>query len=250
MEARGVIGRLRRDLRSRLVVMVGMATFVVGVYVVVVLGGGALIGRTDSPSLPLSVVATAAVALLFAPVQAAFERAATRFGQGRAATPYDVLSRFSGTVTGGYPTEELPGRMAMLLAQGTGAQWAQVWLNVSDQLTLAATWPVNAGADPTPPDGRPDTLAATCDGRRALAVRHGDQLLGVLVALPDVEVPMGTRPAFTDEQVTAAIQQDAGQARGLRGKVLLRARVALVQLALASVPPRADPGALGVPDHL
>ena len=180
MEARGVIGRLRRDLRSRLVVMVGMATFVVGVYVVVVLGGGALIGRTDSPSLPVSVVATAAVALLFAPVQAALERAATRFGQGGAATPYDVLSRFSGTVTGGYPTEELPGRMAMLLAQGTGAQWAQVWLNVSDQLTLAATWPVNAGADPTPPDARPDTRAATGDGRRALAVRHGDQLLGVL----------------------------------------------------------------------
>jgi signal transduction histidine kinase len=180
MEARGVIGRLRRDLRSRLVVMVGMATFVVGVYVVVVLGGGALIGRTDSPSLPLSVVATAAVALLFAPVQAALERAATRFGQGGAATPYDVLSRFSGTVTGGYPTEELPGRMAMLLAQGTGAQWAQVWLNVSDQLTLAATWPVNAGADPTPPDARPDTRAATGGGRRALAVRHGDQLLGVL----------------------------------------------------------------------
>ena len=26
----------------------------------------------------------------------------------------------------------------------------------------------------------------------------GDQLLGVLVGLPDVEVPIGTRPTFTD----------------------------------------------------
>ena len=60
--------------------VVGLAGFVVGVYVVVVLGGGALIGRTDSPSVPLSVLATAAVALLFAPVQAALERAATRLG--------------------------------------------------------------------------------------------------------------------------------------------------------------------------
>ena len=75
-----MIGRLGRGGPHRLVVMVGLAGFVVGVYVVVVLGGGAIIGRTDSPSVLLSVVATAAVALLFAPVQAALERVATRMG--------------------------------------------------------------------------------------------------------------------------------------------------------------------------
>ena len=68
----------------------------------------------------------------------------------------------------------------------------------------------------------------------------GDQLLGALVALPDVDVAVGTRPTFTDEEVTAAVQQTGGDGRGLRGRVLLKARVALVQLALASVPPRAD----------
>jgi hypothetical protein len=79
----------------------------------------------------------------------------------------------------------------------------------------------------------------------------GDQLLGVLVALPDVEVQVGTRPTFTDEQVAAAVQEQAGEeARGVRGKVLLKARVALVQLALSHVPPRADPDALIVPEHL
>jgi hypothetical protein len=79
----------------------------------------------------------------------------------------------------------------------------------------------------------------------------GDQLLGVLVALPDVEVQVGARPTFTDEQIAAAVQAQAGEeARGIRGKVLLKARVALVQLALSHVPPRADPDALTVPDHL
>jgi hypothetical protein len=79
----------------------------------------------------------------------------------------------------------------------------------------------------------------------------GDQILGVLVALPDVEVAVGTRPAFTDAQVEAAVRERAGEeARGLKGKVLLKARVALVQLALAHLPPRADPDALVVPDHL
>jgi hypothetical protein len=78
----------------------------------------------------------------------------------------------------------------------------------------------------------------------------GDQLLPVLVALPDVEVETGTRPTFTDAQVTAAVEERLGDERGMRRKVLLKARVALVQLALASVPPRSDPDALVVPDHL
>jgi hypothetical protein len=118
------ISTLHRGGRERLVVLGGLAGFVVGVYVVVVLGGGALIGRTDSPSLPLSVLATAIVALGFGPVQARLERAATDLVHGGTPTPYDVLSRFSETVTGGYATEELPARMSMLLAQGTGAEWA------------------------------------------------------------------------------------------------------------------------------
>ena len=79
----------------------------------------------------------------------------------------------------------------------------------------------------------------------------GDQVLGVLVALPDVEVEVGTRPTFTEAQIAQAVQEQAGEEmRGLRGKVLLKARVALVQLALSHVPPRADPDALIVPDHL
>jgi hypothetical protein len=79
----------------------------------------------------------------------------------------------------------------------------------------------------------------------------GAQVLGVLVALPDVEVAIGTRPTFTDEQVVSAVREKAGEdASGLRAKVLLKARVALVQLALSHVPPRADPDALIVPDHL
>src|SRR5687767_11733762 len=97
--------RPRRALRgwhrtglSRVVVSLGLAGFVVWVYVVVVLGGGALSGRTDSPSVALSVLATTVVALSFARVQAALEGATATWGLGRA-TPYDVLSHFSDAVT-------------------------------------------------------------------------------------------------------------------------------------------------------
>lgn len=79
----------------------------------------------------------------------------------------------------------------------------------------------------------------------------GTQLLPVLVALPDVEVATGTRPTFTDAQVTTAVESVLGEgAGGLRRKVEIRARVALVQLALGHVPPRSDPDGLVVPDHL
>jgi hypothetical protein len=79
----------------------------------------------------------------------------------------------------------------------------------------------------------------------------GSQLLPALVALPDVEVEAGTRPAFTDEQVTAAVEQTLGEDVGrVRRAALVKARVALVQLALSHVPPRSDPDALVVPDHL
>ena len=78
----------------------------------------------------------------------------------------------------------------------------------------------------------------------------GDQLLPVLVALPDVEVEIGTRPTFTDTQIRAAVEERLGDVRGLKRRVVLEARVALVKVALESVPPRQDPDALIVPDHL
>ena len=79
----------------------------------------------------------------------------------------------------------------------------------------------------------------------------GGQVLPVMVALPDVEVEVGTRPEFTDEQVTAAVEGLVGEDVGrLKRPVVVKARVALVQAALAHVPPRSDPDALIVPDHL
>ena len=78
----------------------------------------------------------------------------------------------------------------------------------------------------------------------------GDQLLPALVSLPDVEVAVGTRPTFTDAQIRAAVEERLGDVQGIKRKVLLQGRVALVRIALEAVPPRQDPDALIVPDHL
>ena len=79
----------------------------------------------------------------------------------------------------------------------------------------------------------------------------GSQVLPVLLALPDIEVPAGTRPTFSDTQVVAAVEETLGDGGGkLRRKVALAARVALVRAALAQLPVRQDPDALVVPDSL
>jgi hypothetical protein len=79
----------------------------------------------------------------------------------------------------------------------------------------------------------------------------GSQLLPVLVALPEVDVAVGTRASYTDREVSETVEGVLGDGGGkLRRAVLVKARTALVQSALAHLPPRQDPDALVVPDHL
>jgi hypothetical protein len=79
----------------------------------------------------------------------------------------------------------------------------------------------------------------------------GSQLLPVLVALPEVDVAVGTRASYTDREVSETVEGVLGEGGGkLRRAVVVKARTALVQSALAHLPPRQDPDALVVPDHL
>lgn len=91
----------------------------------------------------------------------------------------------------------------------------------------------------------------------------GDQVLPVLVALPDVVVEPGTRAEYDDATVAEvaapllAAEWDRAQGDGSWDaqpdedrEAYLDHRVGLVQEVLAQVPPRQDPDTLVVPDHL
>jgi hypothetical protein len=81
--------------------------------------------------------------------------------------------------------------------------------------------------------------------------RLGSELLPVLVALPDIEVPPGARPSYSDREVATTVESLLGEKEGrLRRAVLVKARTALTQTALSYVPPRQDPDVLVVPDGL
>jgi signal transduction histidine kinase len=174
----GATNRLRATARAGLV-LVAAAAFVVAVYAVIVAGGGALIGRTDAPHAGLSIVATIIVALGFEPMLARVRPWAAQLTQRGRRTPDAVLSTFLDQITSAYPTDKVPARMAELLAEGTGAAYAQVWLVLDGQLTLAQTWPADAAAGTEPPHLVADGPAVA--GCRVLPVRHAGELVGVLL---------------------------------------------------------------------
>jgi signal transduction histidine kinase len=200
-----------------LLALSGLTLFVVLVYVVVVLGGGALIGHTSSPQIGLSVLATAVVALAFGRVQSRLEALASKAVHGGRPSPYDVLTRFSKAVTGSFAAEELPARMAKVLADGTGAEWAQVWLVVEGRMKLAATWPPGAA------EGNADLRVSDAPGWRSLQVRQAGELLGLLVVQERELVPLTS----VEERLFAELAGQAGLVlRGARLRAALMHRLA------------------------
>ena len=196
---------VRGDRRVGLLVLSGLVGFVGTVYLVALVAGW-LLGDNGSPSVGLSVIATAVVALAFEPVRARLHRIATWSLHGSSSSPDDVLRSFSETAAGQYDEDEIPARMSKLLAEGTGAEWAQVWLVVAGRLSLSATWP----SVPVPvedlPEATGDSYDASGADRRALAVRHGGELLGLLRLQEHAGRPLTS----VEERLFAGLAAQAG----------------------------------------
>jgi hypothetical protein len=95
-----------------------------------------------------------------------------------------------------------------------------------------------------------ETAWATMDRyqRFKLLDTVGSQILPVLVALPDIEVEPGSRPSYSTKQIQEVVASLVGDDIGkLQRLATVKARTALVQTALAHVPPRIDPDTLDTP---
>jgi signal transduction histidine kinase len=189
---------------KKTVVAALVAAVFTAVYVLIVVAVGALTGQSGGN--PLTFVAAALAAVLLQPVRVRAGQLADRLVYGRRATPYEVLSEFSGQIAGTYSTEDVLPRMARMLVEATGARRAEVWLRTAGSEQLEAAWPsANGSAHATAmaaivtPDGPEQATAAAAtvaaaaapqaeepaggrdDGiARAFVVEHQGERLGAL----------------------------------------------------------------------
>src|SRR5207249_4921957 len=190
--------------------------------VAIVVGIGAIAaGSVSNRFLPI--VAAVIIAVAFQPVQAAARRLANRLVLGPRATPYEVLSAFSERVASTYATEDLLPRMARILGEGTGAERAEVWLRVGENLRPAAVWPASADGTATEPipiqDGQLPSLGPGVD---ALPVRQDGELLGAIAVSKPPSEPLSPE----EGKLLAHLAAQAGLVlRNVRLTEELRARL-------------------------
>jgi len=189
---------------KKTVVAALVAAVFTAVYVLIVVAVGAATGRPGGN--PLTFVAAALAAVLLQPVRNRAGLLADRLVYGRRATPYEVLSEFSGQIAGTYSTEDVLPSMARMLVEATGARRAEVWLRTAGSEQLEAAWPSANGSAPATamaavaaPDGAGQATAAPAaragapapqakepaggkdDGiARAFVVEHQGERLGAL----------------------------------------------------------------------
>ncbi|MFY9614063.1 MAG: sensor histidine kinase [Candidatus Dormiibacterota bacterium] len=197
---------------SRTLVYGSLAAFITAVYVGIVVGVGSLIGSGGKPNLVLSIIATAIVAVAFQPVRERLNRVANRIVYGKRATPYEVLSQFSERVAETYAADEALPRMARVLAEGTGAERAEVWLRSGVEIRTAAAWPESKSGNGSAPavPSRPMPVRGhelpELPGDRAAAVMHQGELLGALT----VSKRRGETLTPVEEKLLADLASQAG----------------------------------------
>ena len=190
-------------LISRALVVGALGVFITAVYVALVVGLGALIGQRH-PSVALSVLATALVAVAFQPVRERVTRGVNRLVYGQRATPYEVLSDFASKMTGTYTTAELLPRIAQTVSECLGGAHVRVWLVTGQLLEQQAAWPAASTAGPVVMTA-PDDLSRVL-GDRVVPVRHRDELLGAITVTKSGAEPV-TR---TEDEMLDHVASQAG----------------------------------------
>ncbi|HEX6230316.1 MAG TPA: histidine kinase, partial [Actinomycetota bacterium] len=192
---------------SRTLVFGLLAAFIAVVYVGVVVAIPAVIlGRGGDGFDVLPFVAAAVIALAFQPVRGRARRVAARLVYGERATPYDVLSSLANRMGDTYAADDLLSRIARSLAEGIGADRADVWLRIGDELRPRASWPPNGT---TPP-------AVSVEGQelpelpaqRAVPVRHRGELLGALTVDKRPDEPISA----TEDRLLEDVASQSGLA--------------------------------------
>jgi signal transduction histidine kinase len=225
---------------SKTIVYGSLAAFITVVYVAIVAGIGSLgpgfLQAGSQPNLGLSIVATAVVAVAFQPIRERAQRLANRLVYGKRATPYEALSEFAGRMGGTYAADDVLPRMARILAEGTGAARAVVWLKDGNGLMAGASWPADTGPMPrvAMTDGQPPAIAGAT---RVALVDYQGETFGALTVAKKPGEPLTP----VEGKLMSDLAAQAGLVLhniGLTGQ--LRARLAELQASRLRIVSAAD----------
>jgi signal transduction histidine kinase len=169
-----------------------VAAAVTALYVIVVVAiPAAVVGFGSGIDTP-AVLIGLAIGMLIAPIRTRARRLADRLVYGKRATPYEVLTEFSGRMGEAYDADDVLPRMAQILAAGTGADAATVWLKTTNGMRPTAVFPTTATS--------PEDLPAD-----AIHVLHQGELLGALsVRMPASDPIDGARRKLVEDLAAQA----------------------------------------------
>src|SRR3989442_647555 len=185
---------------NRTLVYGTLMTVTLAVYLLAVVGIGAVLGFGNNLNLMLSLLATAVVALAFEPARQRVQNLANRLAFGRRASPYDALAVLSRRVAEIVPSEVLLGDMARAVCDAVGVRSASFWLRADRELSLLAGWP------PDLAHGTPDLSVPQGGGRRWFSVQNQGKLLGAI----SIAVPSGRALSASDDRLLADVANQAG----------------------------------------
>ena len=196
------------------------------IYILIVVGIGTTAGYAGGPLL--NAAAALAIAVLFQPLRRRAQLLANRIVYGRRATPYQALADVAQDMAAQLDADVALDRMASVLAGATGAVRVDVWVRVGARLQPRAAWP--PGSDPpaaVPPTGTvaptgPVSLPTFDAATRAVAVRHGDELLGAIT----LQKPKNEPVAAAEDKLLEHLASQAGLVlRNVRLTAELRASI-------------------------
>jgi signal transduction histidine kinase len=175
-----------------------------GVYAGIVVGIGTLAGYAGGPVLTIAAAVT--IAVLFQPARHRARLVANRLVYGERATPYQVLADFAEDMAGQLDFDIALDRMASILAGATGAVRVEIWVRVGAQLRPQVIWPRGSAPPAAVPLIDDAELPAFELATRAVAVRHGDELLGALA----IQKPRNEPVTAAEDKLLAHLASQAG----------------------------------------
>ncbi len=217
---------------SRSVTYGGLAVFIGGVYVAIVVGLGALLG--GDTGFGLSIAATALVAIAFQPMRRSVERWANRLVYGERATPHEILVQFSHR-SSELSDDELIDQAPKLIVDGTGAKTAALWIRSGGGFETASTWPpdtaersigdVEEFVDPAADRSWPVLHDGELLGGISLTKEQGETVTQAESALL-ADLAAGLGLALRNTRLTAELRHQIAELEASRERVLAAADAA------------------------